>query len=75
MCHDSAAKLIFRNRLNFLWQKRYPLHFNLEPIYAIILAFVFFNEGKEMNNSFYLGLFFVMTSVVLQTIISLRKKK
>jgi len=51
------------------------LTFNLEPIYAIILAFVFFNEGKEMSNSFYLGLFFVMTSVILQTIISLRKKK
>jgi drug/metabolite transporter (DMT)-like permease len=51
------------------------LSFNLEPIYAIILAFVFFNEGKEMNNSFYFGLFFVMASVILQTIISLRKKK
>ena len=51
------------------------LTFNLEPIYAIILAFVFFNEGKEMSNSFYLGLFFVMTSVILQTIISLRRKK
>lgn len=51
------------------------LTFNLEPIYAIILAFVFFNEGKEMSNSFYFGLFFVMTSVILQTIISLRKKK
>lgn len=51
------------------------LSFNLEPIYAIILAFVFFNEGKEVNNSFYLGLFFVMSSVILQTIISLRKQK
>lgn len=51
------------------------LTFNLEPIYAIILAFVFFNEGKEMSKSFYFGLFFVMTSVILQTIISLRKKK
>lgn len=51
------------------------LTFNLEPIYAIILAFAFFNEGKEVNKSFYLGLFFVMTSVILQTFISLRKKK
>lgn len=51
------------------------LTFNLEPIYAIILAFVFFNEGKEMSKSFYLGLFFVIISVILQTIISLRKKK
>jgi drug/metabolite transporter (DMT)-like permease len=51
------------------------LTFNLEPIYAIILAFVFFNEGKEMSKSFYPGLFFVMASVILQTIISLRRKK
>jgi len=49
------------------------LSFNLEPVYAIIMAFIFFNEGKELNLSFYIGLFFVMTSVVLQTIISIRK--
>lgn len=49
------------------------LSFNLEPIYAIILAFMFFDESKEVNTSFYIGLFFVMISVVLQSIISLRK--
>jgi len=49
------------------------LSFNLEPVYSIILAFIFFNEGKELNLSFYVGLVFVMTSVVLQTLISIRK--
>lgn len=49
------------------------LSFNLEPVYAIILAFIFFSEGKELNLSFYIGLAFVMTSVVLQTVISMRK--
>lgn len=49
------------------------LSFNLEPVYAIILAFIFFNEGKELNLSFYIGLAFVMTSVILQTVISMRK--
>lgn len=49
------------------------LSFNLEPIYSIILAFLFFNEGKELNISFYIGLGFVMTSVVLQTLISIWK--
>ncbi|NII85941.1 MULTISPECIES: DMT family transporter [unclassified Pedobacter] len=49
------------------------LSFNLEPVYAIILAFIFFNEGKELNLSFYIGLAFVMTSVILQTVISIRK--
>lgn len=50
------------------------LTFNLEPIYAIILAFLFFNEGQEVNASFYIGLGFVTSSVVLQTILSIKKK-
>lgn len=49
------------------------LSFNLEPIYAIIIAFLFFDEGKEVNFSFYIGLFFVILSVALQSLISLRK--
>lgn len=51
------------------------LSFNLEPIYAIIMAFLFFAEGKQVNTSFYIGLFLVGASVILQTIISLRKKR
>jgi len=46
------------------------LSFNLEPIYAIIMAFLFFGEGKEVNASFYVGLVFVGTSVILQTLFS-----
>lgn len=49
------------------------LSFNLEPVYAIILAFLFFNESKELSISFYVGLSFVMVSVLLQTIISIKK--
>lgn len=49
------------------------LSFNLEPVYSIILAFILFNESKELNLSFYIGLFFVMLSVVLQTLISIKK--
>jgi drug/metabolite transporter (DMT)-like permease len=51
------------------------LTFNLEPVYAILLAFILFNEAKEVNVSFYIGLLFVMVSVLLQTLISLRKKR
>lgn len=51
------------------------LSFNLEPIYAIIIAFLFFDEGKEVNFSFYAGLFFVMLSVLLQSVLSVRKAK
>lgn len=51
------------------------LTFNLEPIYAIVLAFALFGEGKEVNTSFYIGLLFVVASVVLQTMISIKKPK
>ena len=51
------------------------LSFNLEPIYAIILAFLFFDESKQVNTWFYVGLFFVVISVVLQSLISVRKSK
>ncbi|BAV07250.1 hypothetical protein FLA_3273 [Filimonas lacunae] len=51
------------------------LSFNLEPIYAIIMAFLFFNESKEINFSFYVGLFFVMASVGLQSWMVARGKR
>ncbi len=50
------------------------LSFNLEPLYAIILAFLFFNEGKQVNFGFYIGCSFVLISVVLQSIIASRQK-
>jgi len=51
------------------------LTFNLEPVYAIALAFIIFKEAKEVNFSFYVGLLLVMASVVLQTVISMRRRK
>lgn len=51
------------------------LSFNLEPIYAIGMAFLFFDEAQEVNVSFYVGLFFVAASVILQSIISVRMKR
>lgn len=51
------------------------LSFNLEPIYAIIMAFLFFGESKEVNLSFYVGLFFIMISVVLQSYFSFRNAR
>lgn len=51
------------------------LSFNLEPIYSIIIAFLFFSEGKQVNISFYIGLFFVAASVILQTLISINARR
>ena len=42
------------------------LMYNLEPLYGIILAFVFFGEGKMFHNEFYAGVGLIMLAIVLQ---------
>lgn len=49
------------------------LSYNLEPIYSIVLAMMLFDEGKELNTPFWAGVFLIILSVVLQTIISKRQ--
>jgi len=43
------------------------LSYNLEPVYSIILAMIFFGEAKELNFSFYGGIALIILSVLLQT--------
>lgn len=43
------------------------LSYNLEPVYSIILAMLFFGEAKELNIAFYAGLGLILLSVLLQT--------
>lgn len=43
------------------------LAYNLEPIYGIILAFIFFKENQELNMQFYLGVGLIILAVMLQT--------
>lgn len=49
------------------------LTFNLEPIYSIILAMLFFGEAKELNLPFYCGLMCIFASVMLQTLSIVRQ--
>ncbi|MES2773779.1 MAG: DMT family transporter [Bacteroidota bacterium] len=42
------------------------LSYNLEPIYGIILAFVFFKENKELSSQFYIGVLLILLSIGLQ---------
>ncbi len=51
------------------------LTYNLEPCYTIILAFLIFNEGREINFSFYLGVGLILLSVLLQSMKVWRKKQ
>ena len=51
------------------------LTFNLEPIYSIIMAMLFFGEAKLLNAAFYFGLFLIFLSVMLQTMFVVRQSK
>lgn len=66
--------ILFAEALKNLSAFTVNLTFNLEPIYAIGLAFLIFDEAKEVNASFYWGLALVLLSVVLQAIFSLLKR-
>ena len=49
------------------------LTYNLEPCYTIILAFIIFGEGKDINFSFYLGISLILLRVLLQSIRAWKK--
>lgn len=51
------------------------LSLNLEPVYGIALAFVLFNEQKQLGVSFYLGFILIAFSVLLQMLRVVRLKK
>jgi drug/metabolite transporter (DMT)-like permease len=48
------------------------LTYNLEPVYGIILAFIFFKENKHLQPEFYLGVFLILLAVVIQMIVIYR---
>ncbi len=51
---------------------RVALASNLEPIYGVLLAFVFFGQAEVMSTGFYLGALLILGAVFLHPIIRLR---
>ncbi|MBT8194921.1 MAG: DMT family transporter [Bacteroidia bacterium] len=51
------------------------LSVNLEPIYSIILAFIIFDEMKELNSGFFVGTFILLASVIFHSFYLYRKNK
>ncbi len=42
------------------------LSYNLEPVYGILLAFIFLKENKALNGHFYIGVGLILLAVILQ---------
>lgn len=51
------------------------LTYNMEPVYGIILAFIFFKENENLNREFYFGVLLILLAVVLQMIRVYRSQK
>ena len=50
------------------------LSYNLEPVYGIILAFVFFGENKNLHGSFYIGALLIILAIIVQMLVIKKKR-
>ncbi|MEO6253551.1 MAG: DMT family transporter [Ferruginibacter sp.] len=51
------------------------LTYNLEPVYGIILAFIFLKENRQLHSEFYIGVLLILLAVILQMIRIYRSRK
>ena len=51
------------------------LAINLEPVYGILLAALFFGATESMNPQFYIGVVIILTTVIANGIIKARKRQ
>lgn len=66
-----AAYTMSINSLKNLSAFTAMLSFNLEPVYGIVLAAIFFQENKELSWQFYLGTAIIVTAIFLQPLLNL----
>ncbi len=57
------AYVLSIHALKYLSAFSNALTINLEPVYGIVLAFLFFQENQEMDNRFYLGTLLILLAV------------
>lgn len=74
LCCTVWAQSLALNALKHISSFTATLSVNLEPVYGILLAFLFFNENKELHPGFYAGMALICLSVVLQTVRILRPR-
>lgn len=75
LCCTVWAQSLALNALKKLSSFTVTLSVNLEPVYGIILAFIFFPDERDIHQSFYWGMALIMISVGLQMLRVVRPKK
>jgi drug/metabolite transporter (DMT)-like permease len=68
------AFLVSANVMKELSPFTVVLAINMEPVYAIIMALIFYNETERMAPKFYIGAAIVISVIMLNGIIKNRKK-
>ena len=74
LCCTVWAQSLALSALQKLSSFTVTLSVNLEPVYGIILAFIFFHENKAFGWGFYAGVGLILLSVAIQMIRLLRPK-
>ncbi|WP_165836251.1 DMT family transporter [Taibaiella soli] len=66
LCCTVWAQSLALSALKKLSSFTVTLSVNLEPVYGIILAFIFFHENNQLHPGFFIGMGLICLSVVLQ---------
>lgn len=74
LCCTVWAQSLAINALKQLSSFIVTLSVNLEPVYGIILAFIFYKEDQYLGTGFYFGVGLIMLSVLLQVLRMLKPK-
>ena len=51
------------------------LSFNLEPVYGILLAFIFFGENKNLSKWFYIGFLLIAASLAVHVVLIVKEER
>lgn len=66
LCCTVWAQSLALNALKHISSFTATLSVNLEPVYGILLAFVFYNENEQLTGGFFIGMGLIFLSVLLQ---------
>lgn len=67
------TQLLANYALRYVSAFTLSLSTNLEPVYGILLAFIFFKENNYLSKGFFIGAFIIFLSVLLHSLFNLRK--
>lgn len=68
LCCTVWSQSLALNALKKISSFTATLSVNLEPVYGILLAFLFFHENKELGSGFFWGMLLIIVSVILQMV-------